>query len=79
MVASAGFVVLRSLVHVDYYRALGIALLVVALRQICPRNSAIPQQALKLALALVLGNVLVVNVIPEKTVRAWISLSFERN
>jgi len=69
MVSSAGFVVSGKVAFRDYSGALGLALLVAALKLICPRNSKIPRHALKQALVLMVGSVLVTNVIPEKTVR----------
>jgi hypothetical protein len=68
MVSSAGFVVSEKDAFRTYSGALGFALLIVALKLICPRNSAIPRHALKQALAFMLANVCVANVIPEKTV-----------
>jgi hypothetical protein len=52
-----------------YSPALGYALLFMALKLICPRNSRIPTQAIKQALVVIVGNVLLMNVIPETTVR----------
>ena len=69
MVSSAGFVVSGNVAFINYSGALGFALLLAALKLICPRNSKIPRHALKQALVLMVGNVLVMNVIPEKTVR----------
>jgi hypothetical protein len=69
MVSSAGFVVSGNDAFINYSGALGLALLVAALKLICPRNSKIPTHAIKQALVLMVGNVLVTNVIPEKTVR----------
>jgi hypothetical protein len=69
MVSSVGFVVSEKYAFILYSGALGFALLVAALKLICPRNSKIPRQALKQALVLMVGSVLVTNVIPEKTVR----------
>ncbi len=74
MLSSAGFVVSGKDAFRNYSGALGFALLVVTLKLICPRNSTIPRHALKQALAVMVGNVLVTNVIPEKTVRTRISL-----
>ncbi len=68
VVSSAGFMVSGNNAFRACSGALGSALLVVALKLICPRNSAIPRHALKQALAFMLANVLVANVIPEKTV-----------
>ena len=69
MVSSVGFVVSEEYAFISYSAALGFALLVAALKLICPRNSKIPRHALKQALVLMVGSVLVTNVIPEKTVR----------
>ncbi len=73
MVSSVGFVVSGKVAFRDYSSALGFALLVAALKLICPRNSTIPRHALKQALALMVGNVLVTNVIPEKTVSSHLT------
>jgi hypothetical protein len=75
--SSAGFVVSGKVAFRDYSSALGSALLVAALKLICPRNSTIPRHVLKQTLAVMVGNVLVVNVIPEKTVSSHLTL-FER-
>jgi hypothetical protein len=48
---------------------LGFALLIVVLTLVCPRNSKIPRQAIKVALVLLLGSLLSLNVIAETTVR----------
>ena len=69
MVSSVGFVVSGKYAFISYSGALGYALLVAALKLICPRNSKIPTHAIKQALTFMVGNVLVMNVIPEKTVR----------
>jgi len=69
MVSSVGFVVSGKYAFISYSGALGYALLVAALKLICPRNSKIPRHALKQALVLMVGSVLLTNVIPEKTVR----------
>jgi hypothetical protein len=69
MVSSAGFVVSGNDAFLSYSGALGFALLVAAFKLICPRNSKIPRHALKQALVLMVGIVLLTNVIPEKTVR----------
>ncbi len=68
MVSSVGFVVSEKDAFIFYSGALGLASLVAALKLICPRNSKIPTQAIKQALTFMVGNVLVMNVIPEKTV-----------
>jgi hypothetical protein len=68
-VASGGFVISGQVALLTYSAVLGFALLIVALKLICPRNSTIPTQATKQALVLMVGNVLVMNVIPETTVR----------
>jgi hypothetical protein len=69
MVSSVGFVVSEKDAFIFYSGALGFALLFAALKLICPRNSKIPGHALKQALDFLVGNFLVMNVIPEKTVR----------
>ncbi len=69
MVSSVGFVVSEKIAFISYCPPLGFALLVAALKLICPRNSKIPTHAIKQVLVLMVGNVLVMNVIPEKTVR----------
>ncbi len=68
MVSSAGFVVSEKQAFRTYCGSLGFALLIVALKLICRRNSAIPRHALKQALAFMLANVCVANVIPDETV-----------
>jgi hypothetical protein len=68
-VTSAGFVVSGNYAFLMYSPALAFASLVAALKLICPRNSTIPQHALKQALVFMVGNVLCLNVIPETTVR----------
>jgi hypothetical protein len=68
-VASVGFALSGRAAFMTYSPALGFALLIVALKLLCPRNSKIPTQATKQALVLMVGNVLVMNVIPETTVR----------
>jgi hypothetical protein len=65
----AGFVLSGNNAALDYSPGLGFALLVVALRLLCPRGSRIPVQAIKQALVVLVGNVLIKNVIPETTVR----------
>jgi hypothetical protein len=67
MVASAGFLISGKDACIFYSGALGFALLVAALKLICPRKSTIPWHAIKQALTFMVGNVLVINVIPEKT------------
>ena len=74
-VTSAGFVVSGNAAFLMYSPALGFASLVVALKLICPRNSTIPRHALKQALVLMVGNFLVMNFIPEKTVRTRLAHS----
>jgi hypothetical protein len=71
MVSMGGFVVSAKTAFRDYSTALGLALLVVALKLVCPRNSTIARHALKQTLACLAGNVLVMNVIPETTVSAF--------
>jgi hypothetical protein len=44
-------------------------MLIIALRLVCPRNSLVPALATKQALVIVVGNVLLMNVIPETGVR----------
>jgi hypothetical protein len=68
--ATAGFVISGMVQFVNYSPVLGLALLIVALKLVCARNSEIPKQATKQALVMLVGNVLVLNVIAEKTVRA---------
>jgi hypothetical protein len=68
-VASVVFVISGQHAFMTYSAVLGFALLIVALKLLCPRNSKIPTQAIKQALVLMVGNVLVMNVIPETTVR----------
>jgi hypothetical protein len=74
-VTSAGFVVSANAAFLMYSPVLGFALLGVALKLLCPRNSQIPTQAIKQALVLMVGNFLVMNVIPEKTVRTRLAHS----
>jgi hypothetical protein len=78
MVTSAGFVASGNVAFLLYSPAFGFALLVVALKLICQRESKIPRHALKNALAFMVGNVLVTNVIPEKTVGAFTYTLFEQ-
>ena len=54
---------------------LGFAMLIIALRLVCPRNSIVPMQVIKQALAVVAGNVLCMNVIPENGVRRALRFS----
>jgi hypothetical protein len=68
-VVSVGFLISGQEAWLDYSPALGLALLIVALKLLCPRNSKTPMQAIKQALVIMVGNVLVLNVIPETTVR----------
>lgn len=68
VVVSAGFALSGSLSFLNYSPVLGFALLIVALKLLCPRT-LIPRHVLKQALVLVVGNVLVLNVIAEPTVR----------
>ena len=69
-VASVGFMISGQFALLTYSAVLGFALLIVALNLLCPRNSKIPTQAIKQALVLMVGNVLILNIIPETTVRA---------
>ncbi len=69
LVASAAFAISGSVAFRSYSPVLGFALLIVALKLACPLNSKIYRHALKQALVLVVGNVLVINVIPETSVR----------
>ncbi len=68
-VASAGFMLSGKIAFLQYSPVLGFALLTVALKLLCPRGSKIPTQAIKQALVLMVGGFLVLNVIPETTVR----------
>ena len=68
-VASVGFVISGQHAFMTYSAVLGFALLIVALKLICPRESKILTQAIKQALVVIVGNVLLMNVIPETTVR----------
>jgi hypothetical protein len=68
-VASVGFALSGRAAFMTYSPALGFALLIVALKLLCPRESKIPTQAIKQALVVMVGNVLLMNVIPETTVR----------
>jgi hypothetical protein len=68
-VASVGLMISGQAALLTYSAVLGFALLIAALNLLCPRNSKIPTQATKQALVLVVGNVLILNVIPETTVR----------
>ena len=68
-VASVGFVTSGQFALLTYSAVLGFVLLIVALKLLCPHNSKIPTQATKQALILMVGNVLILNVIPETTVR----------
>ena len=68
-VMTVGFVISGQSALISYSPALGFALLIMALKLVCPRNSKIPTQAIKQALVLMAGNVLILNVIPETTVR----------
>ncbi len=75
-VAAAGYVITGNGVFISYSPALGFALLIVALKLICPRNSRIPQHALKQLLVFAVGNVVLVNVITDRTVRIALTLFF---
>jgi hypothetical protein len=68
-VASAGFMLSGKLAFLQYSPGFVFALLTLALKLLCPRGSKIPTQAIKQALVLMVGNLLVMNVIPETTVR----------
>lgn len=67
--ATAGFVISGRVEFLNYTMALGLALLIVALRLVCPRNSKVPKQATKMAFVILVGNFLALNVIAETTVR----------
>ena len=67
--ASMGFAISGQVAFIKYSAVLGFALLIVALKLLCPRNSRIPTQGIKQALVLMVGNLLLMNVIPETTVR----------
>jgi hypothetical protein len=77
-VASAGYVITGNDVFIIYSPALGFALLLVALKLICPRTSRIPRHALTQLLVFAVGNVVLVNVIRDRTVRIALTLFFER-
>jgi hypothetical protein len=68
-VVFVGFMLSGNMVFILYCPALGFALLFVSLKLVCPRDSNVPGQAAKQSLALIVGNVLVMNVIPETSVR----------
>ncbi len=51
-----------------YSIVLGSALLTVALKLLCPRAFKIPTQAIRQALIVMVGRLLVTNVVPETTV-----------
>jgi hypothetical protein len=72
MIASLGFVITANHAFLLYSPVLGFAMLIIALRLVCPRSSKVPTQAMKQALVVVVGNVLLINVIPETGVRrSW--------
>ncbi len=67
-VASAGFVLSEKTAFLKYSIVLGSALLTVALKLLCPRGFKIPTQAIRQALVVMVGSLLVTNVVPETTV-----------
>jgi hypothetical protein len=69
MIVWLGYTITGSNEFLSYSPALGFAVLIMALRLGCPRSSKVPRQAIKQALALLVGNVLLNNVIPETGVR----------
>ena len=78
VIASAGFMISWRAEFLEYSPGLGFALHIVALTLVCPRNSMVPRQAIKVALVLLLGNLLLLNVIAETTVRTQAESSCER-
>jgi hypothetical protein len=68
-IALLGYGITGSTGFLNYSPVFGFAMLIMALRLVCPRNSKVPTQAIKQAFVLVAGNVLVMNVIPETSVR----------
>jgi hypothetical protein len=66
-VCAAGFIISGDEVWISYSPALGCVLLIVALWILCARGSTIPWHALKQAFVVMVGNLLVMNVIPERT------------
>ncbi len=64
-----GFMLSGNMTIILYCPALGFALLVVSLKLVCPRDSKVPGQAAKQSLVFIVGNGLVMNVIPETSVR----------
>jgi hypothetical protein len=67
-VMSMGFFLTETDAFLNYSPGLGFALLLGTLKIVCPRNSKVPTQAIKQALVFMVGNVLVMNVIPESVV-----------
>jgi hypothetical protein len=71
-IALLGYVITANTAFLFYGSVLGFAMLIIALRLVCPRNSEVHTQAIKQALVLLVGNVLLMNVIPETGVRrSW--------
>jgi hypothetical protein len=71
-IALLGYAITASAAFLHYSPVLGFAMLIIALRQACPHNSKVPTQAIKQALVVLVGNVLILNVIPETGVRrSW--------
>jgi hypothetical protein len=68
-VVSLAFMLSGQYAFLNYSPAVAFAFLILALKMACPRGSKIPAQAVKQAIVLMVGNVLVMNVIPESSVR----------
>jgi hypothetical protein len=68
-ISLVAYVIFGSDAFLAYYAVLGFALQIVALKLVCPRNSKVPTQAIKQALVGIVGNMLLMNVIAERTVR----------
>ena len=69
-VVVVGYGVFGNKLLLRFSPALSFVALICALSVICPRGSGVPLQAAKQALAVTVGNLVVLNVIPERTVSA---------
>jgi hypothetical protein len=66
---SLAFILSGQYAFLNYGPAVGFAFLIAALELACPRGSKIRAQAVKQAIVLMVGNILVMNVFHESTVR----------
>jgi hypothetical protein len=69
LVIVVGFVFSGYFVFFNYSAVFGCFFLCIVLWRLCPHGSRVPMQAVKQSVLLLLWNVLVMNVIPERTVR----------